>query len=232
MAGTRPLSPDQVASVTAVLGTFPARERALVSCLLYTGYRVTEALSLSVGDVWEGGVRARIRIARRAMKGGRGVGCQKVSGRSVPLNPAVSRAIEDYLLGRFGFVGPEALAEPLFLSRQGGGPLSRWQANRVLHTVLTAAGIAKGGAGERGAYGAHSFRKTYAQMVFKASGHNVLVAKAALNHRSLLSTQRYLSVDADEVDRIVIGLGSRAGEGGYSGAHRLSPDGVPMRSFG
>jgi integrase len=50
MAGTKPLTNEEQGGVARVLGTFPLRDQTLFTVLIHTGFRVSEALSITVGD--------------------------------------------------------------------------------------------------------------------------------------------------------------------------------------
>lgn len=207
MAGTRPLNPDEQVAVAAALPQFPARDKALVTFLMNTGYRVSEVLSVAVGDVFQDGqVTPRVRVARAGMKGGQGPRRRAVTSRSVPLNEEVAGALTEYLFERFGSGGPTDPAAPLFLSRQGGRAMSRWQANRVVHAVLAEARVE--GSQIPGAFGSHSMRKVFARRVYEASGHDIVLTRAALGHSQIQTTVGYLAVGADDVDRAVMALAS------------------------
>ena len=207
MAGTLALSQEQECSVRAALDRFSLRDKALAELLLGSGYRVTEALSLTVVDVWSNGkVRTRATVRRAHMKGGRSPWRRSVTARSVPLNARVVAALEAFLFSRFGSAGPANPYEPLFQSRSGGGRLSRWRVNQLVHEILEAAGIdARSGTG---LYGTHSLRKTFCTNVYRISGNNIALARIAMSHSSVQTTQAYLPVAAEEVDRVVMALGA------------------------
>jgi integrase/recombinase XerD len=205
MAGTRPLNIEQQAALATVLESAPPRDRAIAVFLSNSGLRVSEACSLTVGDVCDGGrLRARVRIPRRRFKGGRGCWRRSVSGRVVALNSAVARVLTEYLFGRFGSAGPVDPNVPLFPSRQGTGPVSRWQVNRIVHGLFAAAGVED--AGVPGMYGTHSLRKVYAARVYANSGHSLLVLKAALGHQSVATSEGYINIGDEEVERVVLSL--------------------------
>lgn len=211
MAGTRPLNIEQQAALAAVLESAPPRDKALVVFLLNSGLRVSEARSLTVGDVCDGGrLRARVRIPRRRLKGGRGCWRRSVSGRAVALNSAITRTLTEYLFGRFGSARPVDPAAPLFPSRQGGGPVSRWQINRTIHALFVAAGVED--AGVPGMYGTHSLRKVYAARVYANSGRSLLLLKAALGHQSVATSERYVLIGDEEVERVVLSLSEPVGD--------------------
>jgi integrase len=206
MAGTRPLTRDQETAVRAALMDFSPRDAALIELMLGSGYRVGEIVSLALGDVWSAGrVRARVTVRRAAMKGGRSPWKRSVTARSVVLNPRVQAALEAYLFSRFGSAGPADVEAPLFPSRSGGGHLTRWRVNEIVHEVLAAAGVDATGCGE---FGSHSLRKTFCLRVFQASGNNLALTRVAMSHTSIQTTQAYLPIAAEEVDKVVMELGS------------------------
>lgn len=59
--------------------------------------------------------------------------------------------------------------------------------------------FAKAGIEDDGRFGTHSLRKTWARNVYRSSGNYILLLSAAFNHHSVVTTQRYLSVDHDEL---------------------------------
>jgi integrase len=59
--------------------------------------------------------------------------------------------------------------------------------------------FSKAGIEDDGRLGTHTLRKTWARNVYKSSGNDILLLSAALNHQNVVTTQRYLSVDDDEL---------------------------------
>ena len=56
MKGTRPLDNDEIRRVSGCFtGTFAVRNRGLFMLGVSTGGRISELLSLRVGDVWQNG---------------------------------------------------------------------------------------------------------------------------------------------------------------------------------
>ena len=54
MKGTRPLDNDEIRLVSACFdGTFETRNRGLFMLGVSTGGRISELLSLTIGDVWQ-----------------------------------------------------------------------------------------------------------------------------------------------------------------------------------
>lgn len=88
---------------------------------------------------------------------------------------------------------------PLFLSvRTRNGELhamTRSGAQRLLKRVMGQAGVE-----DDGRLGTHSLRKTFARAVYRNSGNDIMVLRSALGHSSVSISERYLEVDADEVE--------------------------------
>lgn len=194
----------------AALEKFPIRDKALVAFMLQTGYRVTEALSLSLGDIWANGrIRPRVTVNRARLKAGRSSRCRSITARSVVLNTRAVAVLEPLVFSRFGSGGPDDLGAPLFPGRYPGGHLSRWQANKVVHRVLEVAGIeASGGKGD---YGTHSLRKTFCCNLFTASNFNIVLTSAGMGHAHLETTHKYLAINDVDIDRAILSLGQKQG---------------------
>ena len=138
MKGTRPLDNNEIRLVSACFtGTFEVRNRSLFLLGVSTGGRISELLSLTIGDVWQN--RAAVTdllYDKSIVKGG------EVS-RAVPVNTDGLRAI-DALIGwhreRYATLQKK---RPLFPSRNGQGwkPLSRREAHTVLKDAFMTAGL-------------------------------------------------------------------------------------------
>jgi integrase len=96
MRGCRPLTDAEVSLVAKSFGgTFAARNRALFIVGHRTGFRISELLSLHVGDVMQHGkILDQIGVQRRHMKGGK---AGKTSGRTVKLHPEARAALSVWL---------------------------------------------------------------------------------------------------------------------------------------
>ena len=170
-----------------------ARDRAMITAQWLTGFRISEILSLTVGAVFRNGtVVEKIGVAPKHLKGHYG------RTRWVPVLPELNRALSTWLnvMARRWELTPDL---PLFLSRKseaGGAPraVDRDSARRIMHAAFAQAHIVNDGR-----LGTHTLRKTWSKHVFKNSGFNILVLKAALNHSQISSTQRYLEVEEGDV---------------------------------
>ena len=92
MKGTRPLDNDEIRRVsTCFTGTFAVRNRSLFMLGVSTGGRISELLSLSIGDVYQNGSAVTDLLFEKAVvKGG------EVS-RAVPVNRDGRLAIDDLI---------------------------------------------------------------------------------------------------------------------------------------
>jgi integrase len=56
----------------------------------------------------------------------------------------------------------------------------------------------------------HSLRKTFARAVYDASGNDLVRTQKVVQHKSPLTTARYLESTQSELDDFVLGLGAAA----------------------
>jgi integrase len=205
MAGRLPILEHEELQVYDALPHFSLRDQALIVLGLNTGFRIHELLSLTVGQVWEqGAVRPSVTVTRARLKGGRSAYRRTINSRTVPLNDRAKVYLSAYLSERAlaGFLHP---TDPLFASRKHGLTLTRWQANRIVHAVLAAAGFA-----DHSRYGTHTLRKTFCQKVYRATKHDINLTRAVMGHTQVGTTQRYLHVDARDVAAAVLAVGDSA----------------------
>jgi len=203
MSGRKPLLEKDEPRVSASLAEFPLRDQALITLGLNTGFRITELLSLNIGQVWvEGHVKPQVKVTRAKLKGGHGSRRRAITSRSVPLNATVAAVLEQYLFARFGSGEPDP-NRPLFPSRHAGRALSRWQANRIVHAVFEKAGL-----GSAESYGTHSLRKTFARRVYSATKYDINLTRAIMGHANIGTTQKYLHVDEAEMVAAVEAIGA------------------------
>lgn len=192
MRGCRPLTPAEAeAMYHAYSGRHRLRDQALHVLCLTTGLRVSEALSLRVGDVVKKGrIVRRVRVVRANTK-------RAMAGRTIdlaaPARAAIQRQVE-WLLAN-GYLGRE---QYLFRSQKGDRPISRAEAWHIFTVAAQAAGIDE----DMGAIGTHSWRKTFAEQVNRhfisllMAGELInpmLETSRALGHKSMDSTEKYLS---------------------------------------
>lgn len=196
MPGRRPLTQLEERRLLRTVRKLHPRDRALVTAQWFTGFRISEILSLTIGDVFRGGhIRGRIGIAPRRLKGGYG------TTRYVPVLPELERALKSHI-HRLGLKFELRSTMPLFPSirtREGEiQPMTRSGAQRLLRRVMFQAGLE-----DDGRLGTHSLRKTFARSVYRSSGNDLMVLRAALGHSSVSVSERYLEVSSDEVESAI-----------------------------
>ena len=184
MKGTRPLDNNEIRLVSACFaGTYEVRNRGLFMLGVSTGGRISELLSLRIGDVWQNGKAVTdLLYEKNIVKGG------EVS-RAVPVNRDGRTAIEGIIAWhreRYKNTEPN---RPLFPSRHNSGtvPLHRQSAHQMLKKAFIAAGL-------NGKIATHSLRKSFAQRVYEHSG-DIYLVKELLGHRNVATTQAYLGVN-------------------------------------
>jgi integrase/recombinase XerD len=198
----------------AVVGTGPAvlRDRALLEVLYGTGARVSEVVSLDLGDV-----AGALEAASGAEGGGeRGPAFIRVLGkggkeRVVPLGRLASAALVEWLSG----AGRPLLqprhwrrrsdAEAVFLNARGSR-LTRVGAYGVVKKYATRAGLAD-------RVSPHVLRHSCATHML-GRGADVRVVQELLGHASIATTQRYTKVSPEHLRRAYEAAHPRAGTRG------------------
>jgi len=192
MPGCHPLTDDEVDLVLQSFGgRYALRDRALFCLGLYSGFRITELLSLRCQDVAQHQqVLARVTVPRRHMKG-------KVASRSVPVHPIAQLVLAAWIaqMPRLFAVTAESF---VFRSREGGNtPISRMHAHRLLRDAFDSCEMT-------GNLGTHSMRKTFARRVHRRLGNDLAKTKEALGQKSITATLHYMHFLHDEIDQAIL----------------------------
>ena len=192
MKGTRPLDNNEIRLVSVCFdGTFEVRNRGLFMLGVSTGGRISELLSLQIGDVWQNHAAVTdLLYDKSIVKGG------EVS-RAVPVNLDGRQAIDDLIGWHQEKYRNTESDHPLFPSRHKSGtvPMHRQTAHQMLKKAFIAAGL-------NGKIATHSLRKSFAQRVYEQSG-DIYLVKELLGHRNVATTQQYLGVNyADARDAV------------------------------
>jgi len=192
MKGTRPLDNDEIRRVSNCFdGIFEARNRGLFMIGVSTGGRISELLSLRVGDVYQNGRPVTdLLYSKSIVKGG------EVS-RAVPVNRDGRQAIDDLISWHIDYYGMMEADRPLFPSRNGQGEkrMSRRTAHDVLKRAFEAAGL-------NGHLATHSLRKSFAQRLYDRTG-DIFAVQEMLGHKSVTTTQKYLGVNYANIKEAV-----------------------------
>lgn len=180
------LTPDEAAAVVAApQGDAPhkVRDRALLWVLYSSGIRLAEVVALDVGDV---NLKAR-QLRVRDGKGGR--------ARVAFLSRDAARALREYLeRGRPALL--KGSTEALWITERGsragraGGRVSRTQVRKLVRQCGEAVGVA--------GLHPHALRHTCASTLF-AAGVDLFTVQRLLGHRSVVSTQRYVTIGDDKL---------------------------------
>jgi integrase len=202
MKGCRPFSDAEVQAITQAFGgRYAAQNRALFVTGVKSGFRISELLSLTVGDVYDHGrIVERVTVLRKHMK-------KKTEGRTVVLHPRARDAIGTWLpiLARcLGVEKPRDLppGTPLFCSRvrrEDGTrrPIARETAWRILEAAAAANELT-------GKIGTHSMRKTFANKVYDHVQHDLVKTQRALGHKNINSTVAYLSFREEDIEAAIL----------------------------
>ena len=198
--GARSLTHEEQAQWLAAAKS--QRDRTFFLLGLSTGLRCSELLALRVRHIWstQGPVETLV-VERRIQKHGRGKYRRAVTSRSIPLHPLARSAVQllvDSMYPAGSLVDPHAF---IFASNRGRNrPLSRRQALNVIRETAFSAGI------PLARVSTHSLRKTLATSVYERSGHDLLVTKEVLQHRSIETTWRYLEIDRQKAHTVTMQL--------------------------
>ena len=163
--------------ITAIFSLFSERDRAIFAVCLYTGARISEAISLRTGDIAAG----VIVIRKDNTKG-------KKRSRSIPISPRLEIILNDYI---------DSIASPndfLFPGRAGDKPLTTAYADLVLREACLTLGI-KG-------VSTHSFRRTALTRMHMA-GVPLRTIQRISGHSSLAALAFYLEVSEENMREAV-----------------------------
>lgn len=166
---------------------FFERNQAMVCLLVNTGLRVGEMVSLDVGDVLnkKNKVRDEVVVRKEISKNGK--------ERCIPLNDTAKKAVAKIveLNERFGY--PAGQNCPLLISRKYCRLTTR-QIQRIVGEASESADLDVKAT-------PHTLRHAFAKAVYK--GGNLKAVQQLLGHTFLTSTQIYIEVSKDELQKQV-----------------------------
>ena len=168
-----------------------ARDRALFILGLRAGFRITELLSLRVGDIIQNGNCVKfVTVEKRNMK-------KKRASRSVVLHPEAAAALILQIneLIRQGMGGGATF---IFQSRHGENKaLSRKQAWAILKATYVKLGLT-------GKLGTHGMRKTFCKRIYAALKNDLIRTQELMGHTDINTTRKYLSFEQADLDEAVL----------------------------
>jgi integrase len=191
--------PKKILAIRKILraGKYGPRDDALFMTGINSALRISDLLSLTVGDVLNEKGRVAEAVGLKEKKTGK--------LKEFPLNKAIRDVLTAYLTG---LAEPAAKAPdprtPLFPSRKGASgkadrkPITRWRALQILKEAGEAVGLPN--------IGTHSLRKTFGYHVYRKSGGNLGLVQKLLNHSSSADTLRYIGIDREQMDNTYLEL--------------------------
>jgi integrase len=201
MSTTRALTPEEISRLDQALAARGRhRDRLFLMLAVSTGYRVSELLTLTIGQLLDatGQVAREVTIARRLLKGGRGDRARALRSRRLVLGDRARTAIAAYLATLRLHPTPDTF---VFASRKGvNRPITRSHAHHWLKTLARELGL------DADRIGCHSTRRTFAKGVYAASGFDLVKVQKLLGHTNPLTTARYLASDEAELDALAQGF--------------------------
>jgi integrase len=179
MKGCRPFEPDEI---IAVMNVFSQAAHANRNKLMFifgikTGFRISEILSLTIGDVYKNGhIVDIVEVQKMYMKG-------ETESRQMKLTPNVQTLIAKYLL-ELDDLNPNL---HLFTScKSDKKPMSRVNAWMIIKNAANKCNL-------QGKLATHSMRKTYADNAYEECGHDLAALQQLLGHKYANTTTNYLS---------------------------------------
>lgn len=159
------------------------RDKLLFVMGINTGMRVQDILTLRVGDVY--GLKIGDSISFKEKKTGK----ENIS----IVNKEIFHVLEEYLKN-----GNCLNGDYLFKSRKGKNePLTTYRVTHLVKEWTSAVGLNEN-------FGAHSLRKTWCYHQRKTFGVSWEILSKRLNHASPSITRRYLGVQEEEVEEILL----------------------------
>ena len=203
MKGTRSFTDDEIGEIKRHFehkiggsddgNDLETRNMTLMFFGLFTGFRISEILSLKVKDIYQyGRVSESVYLQKMNTKGQR-------AGRTGKINDECRKILTRYLehyrmIPKIPADGERAL----FFSRKGGSITPR-QAGRLYDAVYDELEM-------DGKLGTHSTRKTFARKCYKNLGNSILDLKSAMGHSDLSSTSCYITPDEEKVQEALSNL--------------------------
>jgi len=187
MPGCRPFTDPEIVWMYDYLKKYgDPRDALLFRFGVFTGFRITELLSIQIKQVFQHGkIVDLLQIDRSKMK-------KKLHSREMELHHYLEMPIKEYIRH---LKSRNSFDADYFLFPRRGRPwenLHRIQAYRIIHNAANALGL-------QGKIGTHSMRKTFARLFYQESGENLLLTTDGIGHARPDSTVKYLSFTKREV---------------------------------
>lgn len=192
--GCRPFTDHEYEKMLLTFsGKYVSRDVAMFEVGIRTGFRISEILSMRVGDVFvDGRMRTSVIVKKCWMKGGK-------RSRTMPLHPKASNALFRWII-EAEFVRPGMEDQPVFCRQRTDHPMTRAQAWGILKSAARRAGL------DVSRIASHSMRKTFASHMWQSTHVNHDMAKMAklLGHSNFSNTLRYLEFMDSSIEMAVM----------------------------
>jgi len=193
----RALTDDELKRILAEMtgGKSAVRNQAILKLGIFTGFRISELLSIKVGDIWDGRrIKEEVTVGKGFVKG-------KKESRTMPINQAAGQGLRLWLQCS-NRDNSYFLDWPLFSAQGKRKAITRQLATRVLVEAAERAGI------DPRKIGGHSLRKTFATKAWNSqfvSGDMAKMAKL-LGHKNWSNTLTYISFLDGSLDKAVMDM--------------------------
>ncbi|WP_306010519.1 site-specific integrase [Bacillus sp. MMSF_3328] len=148
--------------------------------------RINDLLQLTWGEVLKDNMKIRTHIELKEDKTDK--------NKKFVIGKQLHKAIEIYMKE----LGEIDLEDLIFKSRKKGYSLTRQQARRIIKEAAEMVGI-------EDRIGCHSLRKTFGYNAY-TKGYDIAIIQKYLNHSSPSVTLRYIGIDQQQMDDMVLDL--------------------------
>ncbi len=188
VGGKTPLTPEEVQAIRVVLAQkgWPARDRLMFAMGVDSSLRGVDLVGLRVADVMLSG-EPRSEVTVVPMKTKESSGVRVVFEMREDTKTLLSRFVAEAHLLETDFLFANTIPKP----SAPRDPLTERTYARRVKKWVAAIGL------NPDMYGTHSIRKVRPTYVYKMS-QNVRACQVMLGHKSIVTTQQYLGIDADE----------------------------------
>lgn len=162
------------------------RDYTIFTLGINSGLRISDLLNLKISDVLNSKGKLRDRISIYEKKTGK--------AKDFPISESSAKALNEYI----ATIDTNNTDSPLFLSRQGGEAVSRFQVYRIINEASSYAKVKE-------LVGAHTMRKTFGYHAYKM-GMDITLIQKLLNHSSPAITLSYIGITRDDMDNIYLNL--------------------------
>jgi len=190
--GNRSLTRNEIRAILKVKGV-SSRDKGLFVLMLNTAMRISETLSLKIGDVSDkhGNIFSFLELRAKNTK--------THQGASIPINSSARKALAKHVkkLLAMGL----GVKDSLFGGRKFGYKtnITRQTAHKIFKKLYQLAGVSGG------KLACHATRKTAVAAVYHKT-KDLLLVKTILRHNSIVSTMSYLQSAMQSVQRAIMDL--------------------------